>query len=471
MNEQAADPGDAAQGKSKKSNQKRSERKRRGRAKKLEAAKQGDEASQIHSGPPEPAHMDPATPNTLGQQHAASVAPYQHAGGQVLGYQALMSSGSGLLGMGSSPALARASRKNKVSRVQQQSRQFHPNPTSHPTTVGQPVNQKSNNLNDDFDKLNLSNSDPRLLASESRPPPRERSRMAYLTEDEPNRLKLSKKWVPENPADAKGYRNGWTQRDHTMEQILLPPPVPTEEYLQVARTLTTLVRNPTERKLLVILDLNGTLLCRARMLNGCRDKYNPWPRTNLPPFLDYIFREHYVVVFSSAMQGTILNLLKATIPREHRSKILRIFTREDMDIPQKYFKLKVSTFKRLSMVWDALGDYGSDLKFDQTNTILMDDSTEKASSEPYNHLLVPEYTVDIHSSGGDGVLGNIAGYLEEARKWENVSSYIRENPFSKERDYPKPQGWVPSMDVYTPGLTFRQNHGYVPQEQFPNADS
>ncbi|KAF3311027.1 hypothetical protein TWF173_009029 [Orbilia oligospora] len=153
--------------------------------------------------------------------------------------------------------------------------------------------------------------------------------------------------------------------------------------------------------------------------------------------------------------------------REHRSKILRIFTREDMDIPHKYFKLKVSTFKRLSMVWDALADQDSNWQFDQTNTVLMDDSTDKASSEPHNHLLVPEYTVDIHNAGGDEVLGNIAGYLEEVKKWENVSAYIRENPFDKDRDYPKPEGWVPHMDVYTPGPSFDPNPGYIIEGQEP----
>ncbi|KAK6350722.1 hypothetical protein TWF718_003907 [Orbilia javanica] len=459
MNDQAVDPGDGTQSTRKSNTQKRKERRMRSKARKAEALAQGGQAE-----PSASASMEPQPPHTRawGSQQTTPMLPNQHTGGQVSTYQALMSTGPGFLGMGSQPA-ARRGGQNKSFQTQQ-SRRFHGNPAPRPGATARQADREAKDLDNDFDKLNLESNDPFLMTSDLRVP-RRRPVKNYLTEDDPYRIKLSKKWVPEDPADAVGYRDGWTQRDHKMAQIALPPPTPTEDYLLTARTPTKLVNNPTKRKLLVILDLNGTLLCRTRMLNGCRDKYNPWPRTNLPPFLDYIFREHHVVVFSSAMQGTILNLLKATMPREHRSKILRIFTREDMDIPRKYFKLKVSTFKRLSMVWDVLTDQNSDWEFDQTNTVLMDDSTEKASSEPYNHLLVPEYTVDIHNAGGDGALGNIAGYLEEVRRWENISSYIRENPFNKDRDYPKPEGWVPHMDIYTPGP------GYPEDGQHPDLDS
>lgn len=437
----------------------------RSKAKNAEASKEGDKAelpASTSAKPPPPA-------STPGLQQTTPMLPYQYTNGQIPNYQALMSSGSGLLGMGSQPVTTLKSQR-KASQIQQ-SRQFHRNTASRPGATAQRADREARNIDSDFDKLNLESNDPFLMTSDLRVP-RRRPAKKYLTEDDPDRIKLSKKWIPENPADAIGYRDGWTQRDHKMAQIVLPPPIPTEQYLLTARAPTKLVNNPTQRKLLVILDLNGTLLCRTRMLNGCRDKYNPWPRTNLPPFLDYLFREHHVVVYSSAMQGTILNLLKATMPREHRSKIMRVFTREDMDIPRKYFKLKVSTFKRLSMVWDVLAEQNNDWEFDQTNTVLMDDSSEKASSEPYNHLLVPEYTVDIHNAGGDEALGNIAGYLDEVRKWENVSSYIRENPFDKDRDYPKPEGWVPHMDIYTPGHTSRQDYEYMLdlEEQTLNSD-
>ncbi|KAK6506955.1 hypothetical protein TWF481_005412 [Arthrobotrys musiformis] len=462
MNDQAADPGDTAQAPKKTSSQKRSERRRRAKEMKAEASKNGRNI--VEQPVPTSGKPPPRNANTQGPQKVTPTLPYQHTGAQIPSYHALMSTGSGLSGMGLPPVRARKA-KNQVSQSQQ-SRQFHKHPAPRPATTAKPARQGAGNIDEDFDKLNLESDDPFLMTSDLRVP-RRRPAKAYLTEDDPDRLRFSKKWTPQNPEDAASFRNGWVQRDHQMAQVVLPPPIPTEEYLLTARTPTKLVHNPSKRKLLVILDLNGTLLCRVRLQNGCRDKYNPWPRTNLPPFLDYIFREHHVVIFSSAMQGTILNLLKATMPREHRSKILRIFTREDMDIPHKYFKLKVSTFKRLSMVWDALAEQNSDWEFDQTNTVLMDDSTEKASSEPYNHLLVPEYTPEIHSSGGDGALGNIAGYLEEVRKWENISSYIRENPFEKDRDYPKPEGWVSHMDIYTPMPFTRQEGPNLPDEVYP----
>ncbi|KAK6349703.1 hypothetical protein TWF696_005982 [Orbilia brochopaga] len=233
-------------------------------------------------------------------------------------------------------------------------------------------------------------------------------------------------------------------------EIKLDAPPPSLEYLQLASEPSALVENPAKRRLLIILDLNGTLFYRNRLRNGLKDKYTPVARPGLSSFFEYIFREHYVVFFSSAMQATVLHLLQSILKPEYRSKVTRIFTREDMGIPEEYYHHKVSTFKRLTMVWRSLKLHHHTWDFSQRDTVLLDDSPDKAATEPHNHIEVPEYTQDLHVQGGDWVLRRAAGYIEEARKWENVSSYMRANPFDAAKDYDPPAGWEDYMSDLPP---------------------
>ncbi|KAF3925925.1 hypothetical protein ABW20_dc0105731 [Dactylellina cionopaga] len=275
------------------------------------------------------------------------------------------------------------------------------------------------------------------------------SDITILDEKAKRRLNMGEKpsFHPKGPEIQGKYRED--------QAIELPSPKPSKEYLAAAGKPTKLLSNPSKSKLLIILDLNGTLLCRGVLPNGRRDKFNPYPRRNIGPFIDYIFKHHQVAVFSSAMAGTILNLLKTIIPLEHRSKILRIFTREDMDIPARYFRAKVSTFKRLTTVWESLELQHNDWKYDQTNTILIDDTSAKAATEPHNLLMLPEYTLDLHFTGMDDALGNAVGYLEEVRKWDNVSSYMKTQPFDVDTHYTKPEGWYDSHRIELPATSHR----------------
>ncbi|KAK6541648.1 hypothetical protein TWF694_007443 [Orbilia ellipsospora] len=225
------------------------------------------------------------------------------------------------------------------------------------------------------------------------------------------------------------------------KEIKLPPPEPTPEYIDLANEPNKLLPAATHRRLLVVLDVNGTLLCRRVLPNGCRDRLNPIKRRYLQSFLHYLFTEHDVAIFSSAMQNTVLHLLKGIIPHGDRDKILQIFTREDMGLPKELFRAKVSTFKRLSMIWDSLKSSDPESQFDQTNTVLIEDTPEKAASEPYNLIKISEYTTETHRLGQDNTLAQVAGYLEVLRKYENVSSYIRKAPFQGHEKYSWPRAY------------------------------
>ena len=74
--------------------------------------------------------------------------------------------------------------------------------------------------------------------------------------------------------------------------IHLPPPSPTSAYLNDAHAISNLL--PSPQRLLLVLDLNGTLLWRRRK----SQKYTPRPC--LPKFLEYAFTNHSVLIWSSA---------------------------------------------------------------------------------------------------------------------------------------------------------------------------
>jgi hypothetical protein len=74
--------------------------------------------------------------------------------------------------------------------------------------------------------------------------------------------------------------------------------------------------------------------------------------------------------------------------------------------------------------------------WDQTNTVLLDDSLEKADSEPYNLLQVEEFTGNAGSSQDD-VLGAVLAYIEDLAWERDVSSATRYKPF----ECAGSQGW------------------------------
>lgn len=93
-------------------------------------------------------------------------------------------------------------------------------------------------------------------------------------------------------------------------------------------------------------------------------------------------------------------------------------------------------YKRLDRIWDderlqyRHPDLDQGGRWAQNNTLLIDDSFQKASAQPFNHVEVPEY-VEGDERDGDGrnVLAQVVGYLEEARRWNDVSAFVREKGF------------------------------------------
>ena len=79
----------------------------------------------------------------------------------------------------------------------------------------------------------------------------------------------------------------------------------------------------------------------------------------------------------------------------------------------------------------------------QADTVLIDDSMEKAASEPYNLFELEEYEGKDEQTNVD-VLGQVVAYLENLRWQKDVSAYIRSEPFSF--DNATSFDWTPFID-------------------------
>ncbi|KAL9129126.1 MAG: hypothetical protein Q9217_002336 [Psora testacea] len=203
--------------------------------------------------------------------------------------------------------------------------------------------------------------------------------------------------------------------------IPVAAPSPTSAYISQSRTPPTRLNTP--QHLLLVLDLNGTLLSRKK---GPK-KYTPRP--SLQKFLRYCFINHSILIWSSAKPQNVDGICAQLFTLAQRRQLLGEWGRETLELTPNQYKERVQVYKRLSRIWSspqllrhphpqaAKGE-----RWGQHNTILIDDSTEKAASEPYNHVEVPDFGLNMKEKGD--VLGQVVGWLEEARGWGDVSAFV-----------------------------------------------
>lgn len=195
-------------------------------------------------------------------------------------------------------------------------------------------------------------------------------------------------------------------------------PTPKKTYMQQACGKP---QQGPKRPLLVILDLNGTLICR---------KHRKLPpvfaeRPGLKHFLDELFQNYSVMIWTSSKPPTLSAIVKLLFPsKAHKRKLVACWGRDKFGLSNRQYNAKLQVYKQLHKVWNdqdiQLAYPGNSPKkkgptlqegqnennaapklqfpaghrWDQTNTVLIDDSKLKALSEPYNILEVPEFTND-----------------------------------------------------------------------------
>ncbi|KAL4872028.1 NLI interacting factor-like phosphatase-domain-containing protein [Aspergillus spectabilis] len=159
-------------------------------------------------------------------------------------------------------------------------------------------------------------------------------------------------------------------------------------------------RSVTPRSLLVILDLNGTLIYRKTR------KFPPsfQRRAGLDDFLKALVQKYKVMIWSSSTPATVDAVCQKIFSGVDRKKLVAEWGRDRLNLSKSEYNSKIQVYKTLETVWsskevqDSYPKKGAakakkqTSRWDQTNTILIDDSKLKALSEPYNLIEIPEFT-------------------------------------------------------------------------------
>ena len=212
-------------------------------------------------------------------------------------------------------------------------------------------------------------------------------------------------------------------------------PEPSTEYLAQTFRPSTLL--PSPRRILVIIDLNGTLLHRPSRKRPSHFVERPHARD----FLAYCLDTFYVVIWSSARPDNVRNMVNQLLSPAQVQRCVLVWARDTFGLAPADYDSRVQCYKRLTRVWADEGLQGTHPaaatggKWDQTNTVLVDDSLEKGRSEPFNILSVPEF------SGNEGldVLPQVHDYLNALCYRSDISSYMRQSQFKLNPDYVLPQ--------------------------------
>lgn len=185
------------------------------------------------------------------------------------------------------------------------------------------------------------------------------------------------------------------------------------------------------RPLLVILDVNGTLLRRSRPCDIGQ------PRIGLRDFLQYLFSNHVVLFWSSMKSENMWHIVRAILDDSQWARVAGIWGRHTLRLTPAQYNAKIQVYKQLQWVWADPSiqirhpKHNTGGRWNQYNTVLSDDSSEKAAAQPYNLVHVPELRLNAQRiwEREMRVLEQVAGYLQGLSCQGNVSWWMRRSPF------------------------------------------
>lgn len=186
------------------------------------------------------------------------------------------------------------------------------------------------------------------------------------------------------------------------------------------------------------MDLNGTLLHRPHRNRPFHFIERPHARR----FVQYCLETFHLAIWSSARPQNVAKMVGRLLTPEQVDRCLLVWARDQFGLSAKDYDTRVQCYKRLVRVWDdprvvaAHPDAARGGRWDQSNTVLVDDSLEKGRTEPFNILALPEFTGLANEK--TEVLPQVHDYLN-ALSWQaDVSSYMRQSPFQLDRNYKLP---------------------------------
>lgn len=231
-------------------------------------------------------------------------------------------------------------------------------------------------------------------------------------------------------------------------------PSPTKEYMLQASKEPQ--KSPSKRPLLIILDLNGTLIFR---------KHRKLPpvfarRHGLDEFLDILTSKYAVMIWTSSKPPTLNAVCNKLFPVEKRNRMIALWGRDKFGLTPRQYNAKLQVYKELRKVWTSpeiqaaypgseavkpaappkraggkhskknqmrqqAGTFSPGQRWDQTNTILIDDSKLKALSEPFNILEIPEFTNDPNIDESN-LFTQVLARLDALSRYDDVSKVLRQ---------------------------------------------
>jgi hypothetical protein len=210
-------------------------------------------------------------------------------------------------------------------------------------------------------------------------------------------------------------------------------PEPTMPYF--LRSQAPSVPLTVPRRILVVMDLNGTLLHRPHK----KRPFHFVERPHAKAFLNYCLDNFVVAIWSSARPVNVEKMVERLLTPEQVKKCILVWGRDKFGLSDADYDGRVQCYKRLTRIWSAPeimaahpeAEQGG--QWDQTNTILVDDSREKARSEPHNLIQIHDFTG--LASEPPHVLPQVHDYINSLCLQSNISSFIRENPFRLDPEY------------------------------------
>lgn len=197
------------------------------------------------------------------------------------------------------------------------------------------------------------------------------------------------------------------------------PELPTEEYLYQSE-------NPAERlvtkvRLLLVFDLNGTLFRRQG------DAFIPRPF--LRELMDYVTANHEVIIWTNSSRAIAMKMIRSDHFAMYENKIMDTITRDDLRLPKDVNKPGVKLYKDLRRIWNTKYYQQQVFKgppWSQKNTVLIDDTKEKAFAQRNNLLSVSTFQPIHGGPQTDNELQSIQRDISELSQIEDVSTRLRD---------------------------------------------
>ncbi|KAM3422759.1 hypothetical protein BST61_g243 [Cercospora zeina] len=252
------------------------------------------------------------------------------------------------------------------------------------------------------------------------------SLLGYVKQDSSNDTSKAAQPKPRggtSTAAQSKQRNNKVPRLQVMER-----PTPSQLYMQLASQTPQQLSTP--RALLVVADLNGTLLKRWKY-SGTN---NSTLRPHVHDFLNYVLANHKLMIWSSARPQNVQVMCQKLFTPEQRQKLVTIWARDTLRLSPKAYDQRVQVYKELSWIWNdsavqATNPQRQNEMWSQTNTVLIDDSIDKAASEPHNLVEVEEFEAFDRQITSDTYLLEAKTYLQTLSRQGDVSAYMRARPF------------------------------------------